>query len=83
MCLALRTGELAFCQGNKAATKLIRTVTAADSVDKELLKLSGLIAELKQETQNVVRSLETPEQKREREIDELLAQAEQERKENK
>jgi hypothetical protein len=67
--------------GSKVATRAIRKITAADAVDSELLRLSGILAELQKETRRLADYVEPEDVKVQRRIDALLAKASAERQE--
>jgi hypothetical protein len=83
LAVAIRSGEWQIAS-TRATQKAVRNLTAVDAIDRELLKLTGVVNQLRQETKRMADALETPEQRREREIDALLVRAssEKENKEN-
>lgn len=83
LAVAIRSGEWQIAS-TRATQKAVRNLTAVDAIDRELLKLTGVVNQLRQETKRMADALETPEHRREREIDALLARAssEKENKEN-
>src|SRR4051812_27449013 len=74
--LAIRSGVWEVAAGNKAATRAVRSIVAADNIDKQLL---ALVKEVKRETSRLANALESPEAKQQREFDALIARATEER----
>lgn len=80
LCLAIRSGHWEIAS-SRTAQRVIREITAENCIDKELLRLSGLLEELQRQTARIARSVETPAERQAREIDALLEKAEQEKHE--
>ncbi len=77
LALAIRTGEWQIA-ASRLTQKAVRELTAQDSIDRQLLEITGLLKEIQQQQKGIGL---TPEEKREAEIDALPARAEKEKKE--
>jgi len=75
LCIALLSGvwEVA---ASRVTQRAVRQLTAQDAIDEQLLGLTGMTDELRQQTKQAP----TPEQERETELDKLLARATEEKK---
>jgi nucleotide-binding universal stress UspA family protein len=80
LALATRSGHWQIAS-SRATQKAVRELVAVDAMDRELLKIANVVNQLRRETKRMADALETPEQRRDREINELLAAAAKEKEE--